>query len=103
MAPIGETKILILGGYVGGNDGGHESGYKSDGYIFDISSKKVSRAFDKQGLGFGFRSRSNQTATSKPKEVTALVRDSKFQVRMVSYDLEQKKLKTLKSFGYEED
>ena len=99
MAPIGENQILILGGYVGG----YESGYKSDGYIFDIPSKKVRRAFDEQGFGFGFRSRSNQTATGKPEEVTALVRDSKFQVRMVSYDLEQKKLKALKNFGQEED
>ena len=62
MAPIDEHRILIIGG----ED-------KSDGFIFDTQSKSVQQAFDERG--FEIRSWSNQTANSKPGQVTALVLD----------------------------
>ena len=42
ITPIDESKILIFGGE---NDVD-----KSDGYIFDVESNSISKAFDEQGL-----------------------------------------------------
>ena len=80
VAPVSTTEIVVLGGLLGYKQ------YPGDGFLINTESQEVTRFTQEQPDLLNFVSWGNSCTVVGPGQVTGLVKDSKDELLLVTYN-----------------